>query len=405
MQKTLIVSIIVCWLIIIVPAPSSAATIAERASGYILLDVEHNGEAWYVWPTDLKRYYLGRPDDAFAIMRFLSLGITDADLAKIPVEGSGGGDQALRDRLAGRILLQVEQHGEAWYVHPETTQRTYLGRPADAFDIMTRFGLGITADDLARIPNGGTPMTPEQNAAVQQSYTLTLDRGSFPIHVVQLSRTAMRMISETGNSNDCDDNCPAQSLAAYTAENSARYGIHGTYFCPPDYPACANKTYSYLPPFFNSPLGKMLNADALPFHAGPMIVQNSDGTLTFFHRTIDFGYSVAEYELRSGKNVTAAITNYPSLVEANRVIVESEPLESGMHAKAVRGGIGYNDEWYFLVIAQSASVIDLAYIFDSLGTDYAINLDGGGSAALLYDNSYLFGPGRHLPNAIVFKER
>jgi hypothetical protein len=33
----------------------------------------------------MKAYYLGRPADAFAIMRNLGLGITDANLGKIAV--------------------------------------------------------------------------------------------------------------------------------------------------------------------------------------------------------------------------------------------------------------------------------------------------------------------------------
>lgn len=55
--------------------------------GKILLDVEQNGEAYYIYPKDKKAYYLGRPADAFKVMRDLGLGITNSDLSKIP-EGS-----------------------------------------------------------------------------------------------------------------------------------------------------------------------------------------------------------------------------------------------------------------------------------------------------------------------------
>jgi hypothetical protein len=43
------------------------------------LQVEKNGEAWYINPNDLKRYFLGRPTDAFNIMRTLGLGISNAN--------------------------------------------------------------------------------------------------------------------------------------------------------------------------------------------------------------------------------------------------------------------------------------------------------------------------------------
>ena len=61
---------------------------------------------------------------------------------------------SLVDSLKGRILLQVEQHGEAWYVNPTDNKRYYLGRPDDAFEIMRSFGLGITNNDLDQIPVG-----------------------------------------------------------------------------------------------------------------------------------------------------------------------------------------------------------------------------------------------------------
>jgi len=36
------------------------------------------------------------------------------------------------EKLSGRILLQVEDEGQAWYVEPETGERAFLGRPQDA---------------------------------------------------------------------------------------------------------------------------------------------------------------------------------------------------------------------------------------------------------------------------------
>lgn len=50
-----------------------------------MLDVEQNGEAYYVHPKDLKGYFLNRPSDAFKVMRELGLGITNGDIKKIEV--------------------------------------------------------------------------------------------------------------------------------------------------------------------------------------------------------------------------------------------------------------------------------------------------------------------------------
>ena len=47
---------------------SLASAYPFNTVGRILLQVEENGEAWYVYPENRLRYYLGRPDDASALM-------------------------------------------------------------------------------------------------------------------------------------------------------------------------------------------------------------------------------------------------------------------------------------------------------------------------------------------------
>jgi len=36
--------------------------------------------------------------------------------------------------------------------------------------------------------------------------------------------------------------------------------------------------------------------------------------------------------------------------------------------------------------------------------EYAINQDGGGSAAIVFAGQYRMGPGRNIPNALIFSE-
>jgi Peptidase_C39 like family len=81
----------------------AAASVADRVAGRIVLDVHRHGEGWYVDPVLKQRVALGRPADAFVILRaygYLSLvspaqtlalmqseglGITSEELATIPV--------------------------------------------------------------------------------------------------------------------------------------------------------------------------------------------------------------------------------------------------------------------------------------------------------------------------------
>jgi len=132
---------------------AKAETLGERLSGRILLQVEQNGEAWFVDPVSKQRYFMGRPLDAFNLMRFLGLGITDTNLARIPINGTvWDGPASLMNHVRGRIVLQVEQNGEAWHISPVNSRRYYMGRPADAFQLMRNLGLGITDANLESIP-------------------------------------------------------------------------------------------------------------------------------------------------------------------------------------------------------------------------------------------------------------
>ncbi len=113
------------------------AALTNRLKGRILLQVQLHGEAWYVNPVDGLKYYLGRPADAFAAMRQMGLGVSEANYNSFVKNG-------VPSRLAGRILLRVGAKGEAYYVNPVDRKMHYLGRPADAFAVMRNLGLGIT---------------------------------------------------------------------------------------------------------------------------------------------------------------------------------------------------------------------------------------------------------------------
>ncbi len=121
-------------------------------AGRILLQVESYGRAWYVDPLTLTRYYLQDGNEAYFLMRTKALGITNQNLNKIPTRQGQRGDQALVNRLKGRILLQVEEHGEAWYIDPTNGLRYYLADGQAAFELMKTKGLGISNENLAKIP-------------------------------------------------------------------------------------------------------------------------------------------------------------------------------------------------------------------------------------------------------------
>lgn len=133
-----------------VPAPSkptAASPAASRLRGYILLRVEKNGEAWYVSPSGI-RYYMKDGATAYQMMRSFGLGITEKDFVKLQV-----GNGPFLDKLRGKIVLRVQEHGEAYYIHPSGTVH-YLKDGAAAYQVMRELSLGIKDADLLKINEG-----------------------------------------------------------------------------------------------------------------------------------------------------------------------------------------------------------------------------------------------------------
>ncbi|MCK5510516.1 thermonuclease family protein [Candidatus Parcubacteria bacterium] len=159
MRKRFIILLILIFIFGLAPVDfSNAEDLASRLKGRILLQVESKGEAWYVNPDNEKRHYLGRPADAFQVMRDLGLGVSNKDFdlwnGKAP------------SRLLGKILLKVEDSGKAYYVNPNDLQMHYLGRPADAFRVMRELGLGIGNYDLGEISISNNSTLPQLDSNI-----------------------------------------------------------------------------------------------------------------------------------------------------------------------------------------------------------------------------------------------
>lgn len=137
--------ILFIFIFLMIPTSIEAASsLTDKLNGKILLQVEESGQAWYVYPGSKERAFLGRPADAFKIMRELGIGITENDYNSY--------NGYAPKKLSGKILLRVQAKGEAYYVSPDNLKMHYLGKPTDAFLIMRELGLGISNDNLNKIP-------------------------------------------------------------------------------------------------------------------------------------------------------------------------------------------------------------------------------------------------------------
>lgn len=118
--------------------------LSDRVKGKILLQVEDNGEAWYVNPKDSKRYYMANGDEAYNIMRNLSVGINNNNFKKLLA------NKTFAKTQAGKIFIKTEDLGKAYYVDSNGTSY-YLKDGIEAYGIMRKLGLGIKNSDLNKI--------------------------------------------------------------------------------------------------------------------------------------------------------------------------------------------------------------------------------------------------------------
>lgn len=410
---------------------------ASKLSGMILLNVEKNGEAWYVNPQDSKRYFLGRPNDAFALMRTLGLGISEAEFVKIPSANLSAAtsstvttvvamsatstvlDMGLARKLSGKIILQVEKNGEAWYIYPKDLKKYYLGRPADAFAVMRKLGLGISQKDLATIHKPGMSES-INNYSKYENTKITVSNQEFSIDVIEIDLTNPNLeiitrVAEPYPTKEKTGVYGGATLADFVIKDQGFAGMNGTYFCA--YANCGGQNY-YFYPVYDKFLDKMINVDELKYWTtGPIMAWDENNKFYYFKDSRDFpipnwyknndGKTVQQsFQEAYGVKLQAAIGDNPRLIEnyMNYLIDWSLDVKQRT-AKSLRNAIGYKDNKIYLVVARNATVPDLGAIMQEMKMEYALNMDGGYSEALYYNDEYMLGPGRNIPNAIVFKEK
>lgn len=210
-------------------------------------------------------------------------------------------------------------------------------------------------------------------------------RGTFTADILRIDLSRAWVRTFVAADGDCSRDCAVKPLASYVAENGGVAGINGSYFCPPDYGHCAEKKNSFDLLVFDYRTKRYANSGNNQYSTNPLI-NFYPGRANFYSQALGFGRDTG---------ASGVISNFPALVNNGAVV-------SADAGKGTRGGIGFNGTVVWAVIARNASFADLGAVFVALGANNAMNLDGGGSSALYFSGGYRVGPGRLLPNAVVF---
>jgi hypothetical protein len=250
--------------------------------------------------------------------------------------------------------------------------------------------------ELARAQAARQATAPQQYGGVSyQRQNVSTARGVFVADVLSFDLSQVWARTFTAHEDDCQSDCPLKPLASYVAENGGVAGINGSYFCPADYASCDSRKNSFDLLVFDYRSKKYLNSDNNQYSVNPL--------MNFYPGSANLYMQASGYGRDTG--VDGVVSNYPALLQSGNVVVNEGALGGNMNGKGTRGGIGFAGSRVWAVIVRGASVGDAAYVFQALGAQNAMNLDGGGSAAMYVNGSYRVGPGRNLPNVVVFGNR
>lgn len=216
--------------------------------------------------------------------------------------------------------------------------------------------------------------------------------GEYLVDIVSADLGSTRVIVDTASDSDCRDNCPVLSLGDYVGRNGAFAGINGSYFCPASYPSCAGKTNSFDTLVMNKNK-TYFNSDNNVYSTVPVAVFGS-GWARFMGRSLDWGRDTG---------VDGVIANQPLLLSGGNIAFggDGDPKKG---SKGARSFIGNKGSTVYIGVTHNATVAENAHVLKALGLENALNLDSGGSTAL-WAGGYKAGPGRNIPNAILFVRR
>lgn len=215
------------------------------------------------------------------------------------------------------------------------------------------------------------------------------DAGTFTVNVISADLNSTKIVVDTASDSDCADNCPVLSLSDFVSRSGAYAGINGSYFCPSSYPACAGKTNSFDTLVMNKNK-TYFNSDNNIYSTVPLVVF-SYGSVRFVNESSGWGRDTS---------VDGVIASQPLLVSGGNVVFsgDGDPKKT---SKGSRSFISSKDNRVYIGVVNNATVAEAAQVLKAMGMESALNLDSGGSTALWYEG-YKVGPGRSIPNAILF---
>lgn len=231
------------------------------------------------------------------------------------------------------------------------------------------------------------------NAAPGSGYSkqyVKNDYGTYLVDIIAADLNSAKVVVDTASDGTCGNDCPVSSLGDYASRSGAFAGINGPYFCPAEYPSCADKKNS-----FDTLL---MNKNKVYFNSDNNVYSNVPAVI-FSGSSGRFVGASSQWGRDTG--VDSVIASQPLLLSGGNVVFggDSEIKRAG---KGNRSFIGTKGSTVYIGVVHNANVAEVAQVLKTMGLENALNLDSGGSTALWNGGRYIVGPGRNTPFGILF---
>ena len=274
----------------------------------------------------------------------------------------------------------------------ELSQKNYSSGAADLTTLsntITTEQQKLVAATVPQVPQNATPNnTPPGSGYSRQS--VTTDTGTFVVDLIAADLASTRVVIDTASTGDCSNNCPTLPLSDYVSRSGAYAGINGTFFCPPEYPQCAGKIGSFDLLVMNKNK-TYFNSSNNVYSTNPAVIFGN-GFIRFVGQALQWGRDTS---------VDGVISNFPLLVSGGTIVYGSSN-DTKFTNKGTRDFVANRGNTVYIGVIYNANMTDSAHVLKALNMDNAMNLDEGGSTALMLNGSYIAGPGRNIPNALLF---
>ena len=135
---------------------------------------------------------------------------------------------------------------------------------------------------------------------------------------------------------------------------------------------------------------KYFNSDNNVYSTVPAVIF-SGNSARFVGQSLEWGRDTG---------VDSVIANYPLLVSNSQSNFGGNG-DPKLESRGARTFIGATNSTVYIGLVSGATSAEAAKVLQTLGIQNALGLDQGGSTALWY-GGYKAGPGRNIPNAVLF---